>query len=222
MKKALLLIAVLFLTTLVSHAQTEKGSQTVGLNLGFAYSKGNTFVTDPNSGGYYRGTNQTTNFNIGPTYSYFIADKTDIGGYFSYSLNNINYPYYPNSLSKTSTHGYAGGVFLRKYFVFGNKIGIRTGPYLDYNRIDNHTIYQPTISVNNIYSNLTEAGDIGMLVDLVYFPVKQLGVTAHIASLAFSHYNTHDSFADSSSGNGVNFNLINNSLSLSVFYAFGK
>lgn len=222
MKKALLLIAVVFLTTLISQAQTEKGSQTLGLNLGFSYSKGNTFVTDPNSFGYYRGTNQTTNFNIGPTYSYFIADKTDIGGYFSYSSNNTSYPYYPNSLAKTSAHGYAGGVFLRKYCMFGNKIGIRTGPYLDYNRVDNHTIYQSTISGNNINSNLTQTGDIGVLLDLVYYPVKHLGFTARIANLAFSHYATHDSFADSSSGNGVNFNLISSALSLSVVYAFAK
>lgn len=222
MKKALLLITVLFLTALISHAQTEKGSQTLGLNLGFSYSKGNTFVTDPNSGGYYRGTNQTTNFNIGPAYSYFIADKTDIGGYFSCSLNNTNYPYSPNSLSKISAHGYAGGVFLRKYFMFGSKIGIRTGPYLDYNRVDNHTIYQPAISGNSIYSNLSQTGDIGMLLDLVYYPVKNFGFAARIANLAFSHYVTHDSFADSSSGNGVNFNLISSALSLSVVYAFAK
>ncbi len=222
MKKALLLIAVLLLTTLISLAQTEKGSQTLGLNLGLTYSKGSTFTTDPNTGGYYKGATQTTVFNIGPTYSYFIADKTDIGGYFSYSLSNVSYPYYPNSLSKASAHAYAGGVFLRKYYMFGNKIGIRTGPYLDYNRVDNHTIYQPAIPGNNINSNLTQTGDIGMLLDLVYYPVKHLGFTARIANLAFSHYATHDSFADSSSGNGVNFNLISSALSLSVVYAFAK
>jgi hypothetical protein len=222
MKKSFLLIAVLFLTTLISQAQTEKGSQTLGLNLGFSYSKGNTIITDQSSGGFYKGTNETTNFNIGPAYSYFIAGKTDIGGYFSYSLSNTTYPYYPNGLSKTSAHGYAGGVFLRRYFMFGNKIGVRTGPYLDYNRVESSTIYQPTISGNNINSNLSETGDIGMLLDFVYYPVKNLGATAHLANLAFSHYTTHDNYNDSSSGNGVNFNLITSALSLSVVYAFAR
>ena len=61
-----------------------------------------------------------------------------------------------------------------------------------------------------------------MLLDLVYYAVKHLGFTARVANLAFSHYTTHGSFADSSSGNGVNFSLISNALSLPVFYALGK
>ncbi len=39
MKKTLVLIAALLLASVVSHAQTEKGNQTLGLNLGFSYSK---------------------------------------------------------------------------------------------------------------------------------------------------------------------------------------
>ena len=61
-----------------------------------------------------------------------------------------------------------------------------------------------------------------MLLDLVYYAVKHLGFTARVANLAFSHYTTHGSFADSSTGNGVNFSLISNALSLPVFYALGK
>ena len=222
MRKALLLIAVLFLTALVSHAQTEKGSQTLGLNFGFNYSKGTTSMLDPNTNGIYTGENHTTNFNIGPTYSYFIADKIDLGGYLSYSLYNTSSPYYPASESRTSGHAYAGGIFLRKYFLFGNKIGIRTGPYLDYNRIEGSTAYIPVNSNYSTSNNLSETGDAGMLLDFVYFPVKNLGVTAHLANLNYSHYTNHDNSYNSSSGNAVNFSLVTNGLYLSVVYAFAK
>lgn len=222
MKKTLLLIAVLFLTSLISYAQTEKGSQTLGLNFGFTYSKGNSLINDPNSGVYYKGTNQTTNFNIGPAYSYFIANKTDLGGYFSYSLSNSSYPYYPNGLSKTSGHAYGGEIFLRKYLMFANKLGVRTGPYLNYSRNESTIVYQPSIYGNYVNSNVRKTGEVGVLLDLVYFPLKNLGITAQLANLGFSHYTAHDYQHNSSSGNSVNMILSSNSLSLSVVYAFGK
>ena len=222
MKKTLLVIAVLFLTTLISQAQTEKGGQTLGLNFGFTYSKGNAVMTDPNSGGYYKGNNQITNFNIGPTYSYFIADKTDIGGYFSYSSINSTSPYfYPNGEVKSSGHAYSGGIFLRKYFMFDDKIGVRTGPYLYYTRNNSGITYSQPYSISN-GSNVGETGGIGMQLDLVYYPVKNLGVTAHLADLGFFHYTSRNSAYNSSSGNSVDFNLISSALSLSVVYAFGK
>lgn len=105
--------------------------------------------------------------------------------------------------------------------MFGNKIGIRTGPYLDYIKINSSTTY-PDPYTNSNSSNVSETGDIGMLLDFVYYPVKNLGLTAHIANLNFSHYTTHDSLYDSSSGNGVNLSLITSALSLSVVYAFAE
>lgn len=221
MKKAFLLIAVLFLTSLISYAQTEKGSQTIGLNLGFSYSKGNTVLTDPNSGGYYKGTNQTTNFNIGPTYSYFIADKIDLGGYFSYSLSSSTGPYAPGAETKSSGHAYAGGVFLRKYFMFGNKIGALTGPYLYYTRNNSGITYSQPYTISN-GSSFGETGGIGMQFGLVYYPLKNLGVTTHLANLDFSHYTNHNNADNSSSGNSVNLNLITSGFSLSIVYALAK
>lgn len=221
MKKTLLLIA-LFLTALISNAQTEKDYQTLGLNLGFHYIKGNTFTANPSTSAISPGGNRTTSFNIGPAYSYFIADKLDVGGFLSYSLGDTNIQsYYPFSETKVSNHAYGGGFFLRKYFMLGNKVGLRTGPYVSYNKTESSTTYpEPYTSSDN--SNVIETGGISMQLDFVYYPAKNLGFTAHIADLGFSYYVTHDNQHDSTNGKSANFNLLNNNLSLSVFYAFAK
>lgn len=75
MKKTLLLIAVLFLTSLISYAQTEKGSQTFGLNLGFNYNKTSGAYINPYDNSSSDAGVKTTAFNIGPSYSYFVSDK---------------------------------------------------------------------------------------------------------------------------------------------------
>ena len=74
-KKTLLLIAILFLTSLISYAQTEKGSQTFGLNLGFNYNKTSGAYINPYDNSSSDAGVKTTAFNIGPSYSYFVSDK---------------------------------------------------------------------------------------------------------------------------------------------------
>ena len=84
MKKSIFLIAVFLLAAVMSQAQTEKGTQTLGLNAYFEYSKTNVVNINPYDNSVNSQNNKSTGFNIGPVYSYFIADKLDIGGSLSY------------------------------------------------------------------------------------------------------------------------------------------
>jgi hypothetical protein len=229
MNKFLIAIAALLFSYQFSNAQTEKGNQTLGVNLGFNYTK-----SSDNSFNSYNSTStfsniKVTNFTIGPNYSYFIADKLDIGAALSYSSytqknNTDNTDPTVGSLNKQLDKNYGGTLFIRKYFMYANKIGIRTGPYIGYFRNTQQSFYTANISATNDshqYSNNYQAG---ADVDLVYYPSKHLGVSLAIANLNYQHNtgnNAYGSNGDHNSGNSVNFNFINNGLNLSLFYNFG-
>ena len=221
MKKTIFLIAAFVFAAAIAHAQTEKGSQTLGINLGFSYSKtsGTSINTSDNS--ITDVASKYTNFNIGPSYSYFIADKLDIGADLSYNQNHYNYPSVANSLQRQSINTYGGMVYLRKYFMFKDKIGLRGGPYLGYSRTTNKLFYD---GPNTIYdqSNKLDNYNAGMRLDLVYYPTKHLGFSAILANLAYSHVKADEGNQGSSSSDNVNLGFINNNLSISVFYVFGS
>src|SRR3569833_1447028 len=83
MNKFLILIAALLGISQLSIAQTERGSQTLGLNLsysGTSYSD-NTFNNSNFANSYSKVKN--TSFALGPLYSYFIADRVDLRTSFS-------------------------------------------------------------------------------------------------------------------------------------------
>src|SRR3569833_364677 len=134
MKKTLFLIAGLLLAFSFSYAQTEKGILTLGLNLGLAYQKDNNSVINSFDNSTTSQNSKMTSFNIGPAYSYFIADKLDLGGVLSFGTSTENFSPVGNNLSKLSANNFGGTVYLRKYFMFQDKIGLRAGPYLGYNR----------------------------------------------------------------------------------------
>jgi hypothetical protein len=83
MKKTFVLIAALLLASVISHAQTEKGNQTLGLNLGFSSQTSTGINVNPFDHSATDAGNKSTSFNTGPVYSYFIANKLDIGAAFS-------------------------------------------------------------------------------------------------------------------------------------------
>ncbi|MCR8559511.1 hypothetical protein KXD93_17770 [Mucilaginibacter sp. BJC16-A38] len=224
MNKFLILIAVFLFTYQFVNAQTEKGNQTLGVNLGFQYSKASDIAVNPGDNSVTTTKTNYNSFNIGPNYSYFIADKLDLGTSLSYSKylsdnsNNVSNP-------KTTGHSFQAMVFLRKYFLYDNKIGFRVGPYLAYMYGDSKNTYAP---VNSIYSvenkNYNYMG--GFNLALVYYPTKKLGVSANIANLEYDHAKNTASYQnavdnDHGKSNNVYFDFINNGLSLSVFYTFG-
>jgi hypothetical protein len=218
MKKVLLLIPAFLLAFQISKAQTEKGSQTLGVNVGFNYQKSKNLSINPYDNSSFNSTIKTTGFSIGPNYSYFIADKLDIGAnlnYAGYSLDD-NSPNYPTN---RDSHEYSAQIFLRKYFMYGNKLGIRTGPYFGYGRYNTKYTYS---GADVIYNNSEKINgySAGINLGLVYYPSKSLGVSANLANLSYNHTKSDNDKQGNGSSDNFNANFISNNLALSVFYVF--
>lgn len=219
MKKILFLIPAFLLAFQISKAQTEKGSQTLGLDLGFSHSSSDNSYTA--QGGTVVSSSKLTSFLIGPGYSYFIADKLDIGARLLYTTGNQSNG--GNMATRQHSTEYGANLFLRKYFMYGDKIGIRTGPYIGYYRSNHkYTFDDPTYASSNDNFK-TDSYNGGVNLGLVYYPSKKVGVSATLANLNYSHYKTIDpNNQQSSTGDSVDLRLISNDLSISVFYTFGK
>lgn len=214
MKKILVLIPVFLLAFQISKAQTEKGSQTLGLDLQFSHLKSTQSITQSTVVTSDFDT-KLTNFSIGPNYSYFIADKLDIGVNLNYgysSQNNQN----PGNPGTQKSHQYGGQLFLRKYFMFGDKLGLRAGPYVGYSRDD----FKST-DTYSIINTKTDNYQVGANLALVYYPAKKLGISATLANANYNHYKQKDGARETGHGDNFNFNIINDGLGLSVFYVFG-
>jgi hypothetical protein len=215
MKKTIFLIAAFLLAAVVSQAQTEKGTQTLGLNLGFGYNKANGIATTPYDNTSSNMSSKSTSFSIGPDYSYFIADKLDIGTSLSYSTNTYNYPYQQYSLQKQSAYSYGGIIYLRKYFMYNDKFGLRAGPYAGYTRSDSKSINaDPTYNSDS----KTDSYQAGVNLELVYYPAKKLGFSAMLANLNYAHYKTDMGIMGHTSADNLNMMFINNGLDISIFY----
>src|ERR1700744_2289180 len=92
MKKAFFLFAALLLASVVSHAQTEKGNQTLGFNFQYSYNNNGGINISPFDNSVTNTSNKYTVFSVAPLYSYFIADKLDLGA--TLSLGQTTYNYY--------------------------------------------------------------------------------------------------------------------------------
>jgi long-subunit fatty acid transport protein len=216
MHKKLFLALVAIIAIHAAKAQTEKGSQMLGASFGFSTSSSDTkaFNNSPNS--YDLSVHgKIKSYNIAPSYSYFIADKLDLGVSVGYgrvkSESNGNYA----SLQKT--HSFSSAVYLRKYFLYENKVGIRTGPYFSYINSNQTFLYSNTTPGAYNYAGDIYSGGIGL--DFVYFPIKKLGLSAGMGSISYTHQVVDGTSKGTSNSFGLNFA---NSLSLSVNYVFGK
>src|ERR1700750_987713 len=105
MKKTMILVAAVLLAATATYAQTEKGTQNLGINLGFSYNKNSQLNIYPNDGTPQSLETKSTHFSFGPSYSYFIANDLDLGANLSFDnthmtnvSNNDGYP------TKTSSH----------------------------------------------------------------------------------------------------------------------
>jgi long-subunit fatty acid transport protein len=210
MYKKLLLAFVSIIAIQTAKAQTEKGSQMLGASFGFSTFSSDTKALNPNDNTY--GSNvhgKTKSYNIAPSYSYFIADKLDLGVDVGFGSSNQKF----SDIQTQKSHSFNTSVYLRKYFLYDNKIGIRTGPFLSYESTDQEYSYNPVIKNHyDIYG-----GGIGL--DFIYFPVKRLGLAARLGSANYFHQRSDEN----TQGTSNSFNLaFVNSLSLSVNYVFGK
>jgi hypothetical protein len=224
MKKILILMAAFLFAIQVSHAQTEKGNQTLGVNLEFSYDKTNSFNINSYDNSSSTQNLTITTFGVGPSYSYFIADKLDIGTSLNYGTskqtdNQVNNVVNP---TKETNSNYGATIYLRKYFMFQNKIGFRVGPELGYIGGKSNTTY-PASNTNNYNSNSsTNQYTAGIDLGMVYFPSKKIGMSVAIANLTYDHSNDNYTTMGHQNQDSINFRFINNELSFSIFYVFGS
>jgi len=220
MKRSLILIPAFLFLVQISKAQTEKGSQTLGVNLGFEYfdQSGVNISTADNS--LTAESTKYTSFSVGPSYSYFIADNLDLGATLNYSLNNYNYGPDNYYITRQDNKNYGGTVFLRKYVLYKNKIGFRVGPYFGYSIGDQKFIYTWQFNTNNSDSK-SNSYQGGANLDLVYYPTKHLGVSISLANLDYEHTRTNSGAQGFANEDGVNFDFVNNNLAVSLLYVFG-
>jgi hypothetical protein len=216
MYKKLLLAFVSIIAIQTAKAQTEKGSQMLGVSFGVS-TLSSDYKSFDSATGTYSSVNHgsITHYVFAPSYSYFIADKLDLGVSLGYLYNHQKFDGGVSSLNTYKERGYNASVYLRKYFLYNNKVGVRTGPYLAYqnsNIVQSYNGGTDNATKSNIYT-----GGVGL--DFVYFPVKRLALSAVLGGVNYSHQTNTGSLE----GTSNNFNLaFANALILSVNYVFGK
>jgi len=218
MNKFLILIAAFLLTIQFSNAQTTAGTQNLGFNLGYYSTKANNLFVNP---GYSTETyvNRTTDFNIGPSYAWFVADNLDIGGIFFYaSFTDSNSGGYTGGFINETNKQWGATAFIRKYFLYQNKIGFRTGLYVGYDREALNTTNVPSQSVYN-QNTSTNNYSTALRFDIVYYPLKHFGIAAILANVSYNSYRSNNVTEGATSGNSINANFTNG-LALSMVYIF--
>lgn len=224
MKKLLLLVLTSLFVFQAAEAQTEKGNQTLGLNLGYSYNNTNETEINTFDNTTSVAHTKTNNFSIGPNYSYFIADKLDLGAALQYSSTSENdYPVNNMFGEKETANSFGATIYLRKYCMYGTKLGIRTGPYIGYYMATQKNVSTgSTANAANDLNVKTDNFNAGINLALVYFPSKRLGFSATLADLGYTHFKSSDKpTGNHESGDSLNLNFINNGLAISVFFVFG-
>jgi len=220
MRKLMILTAAFLFAVQISKAQTEKGDQTLGINLGFTAQQVTNTNTNPVVYPVSNTTYQYRNFSAGPNYSYFIGDKLDLGAALSYGTSSAT-----NTdgvdVTKQNMKNYSAAIFIRKYFMYHDKIGFRMGPQFGYTGGSNKLTYsqQPAADNQNSTSNGYSAA---FRLDFVYYPAKNIGLSATIANLEYDHTKDNNHNMGTGKTDNLNLDFINNGLNLSVFYVFGN
>jgi hypothetical protein len=218
--KKIFTMAMLLIAAQFAKAQTEKGNQTLGINLQFQHSNSTSTNIDPVSNSIIVQDQKSTTFNAGPIYSYFISNNVDLGGSLLYSSNRATYGDAAGEQKQTN-NSFGGTIFLRKYFMYQNKVGFRVGPYAAYSHSNSKFNNVPA---NSVYDTKT-TGDsygAGINAELLYYPTSHLGVSLTLANVNYNHFKSDSGNRGRGSGDSVNATFINSGLGLSVFYTFGR
>jgi len=219
MKKNLILAAVFLFAAKIATAQTERGTQNLGLNLSVANQDQTGTQLNYNNYSLYSTSAKTTQLSIGPNYSYFIADKLDLGADLSYSHFYTSES--PDAMpEKQVQNSFGGDIFLRKYFMCSDKLGFRAGPYVGYSKMTSNYTYT-TPYPGDIDHSTTQSVYGGVKLDLVYYPSKHLGVSATLANAEYSHDKLNNGSVGGNSSNNYSLALLTTGVGISVFYAFG-
>lgn len=207
-----MLVVLSVITLQAAKAQTERGSQNLGAT--FAVSTSDTKLNNlnPDNTIYHNKVKQKY-YSISPDYSYFIANKLDIAVGLGYAYSHSDYNS-DNDVHEQTGKSFTSSISLRKYFLFDNKIGIRTGPFLSYQKTKTNNVFPAN---TDKYDSDYYAGGVGL--DFVYYPVKNIGLAANLGSVRYSHQKSTGNQQGTDNAFSLNFT---DSLALSVYYVFGK
>lgn len=213
MKSILSIVLLISAGMSVCYAQTEKGTKTLGLT--FSYSSENgTRNVQSSSAAYISEETKQDGLSFGPVFSYFVADKLELGVSAVFSRLNIKQEQDDalNYWSKGSQ--YNGTVFLRKHFMLADQFGVRTGPYFGYSYASSINKISDDKQTSNIYSAGIDLG-------LEYFPLRKLGFAANLANLGYTHRSNKYNSEDYGKTDAFGFSLTN-SVNLTIFWVFDK
>jgi len=221
MNKFLALMVAFLFAAAFSNAQTTTGSQTLGVSFGIQESKATNMPAGQNTtvGPAFNG--KVNNYSFGPSYSFFVANNLDLGVALTFSSltqtddnNNFGYPL------RYTDYQFNSILYLRKYFLFQNKFGVRVGPYIEYGKSSINYYYSLTDNTNNsIYNN--HNADAGIQLELVYIPTKRFGFSANLANLQYEHSTSTGTSELNQNANSLSFYGGTSALQFSVFYIFG-
>ncbi|MFD0751197.1 hypothetical protein ACFQZS_13685 [Mucilaginibacter calamicampi] len=223
MKKTLIFTIAVMLAMQFSMAQTQKGAQNLGGYVGYSRVSSNDSQIIPYNGQTSVQKNNTSSFDIGPAYGYFVADNLELRGVLQFSTANFSSSYATsgsNGDSKQKSNTFGGSLALMKY-VMSSKIGLRVGPYIGYSYGVTKTNNPATSPTATSHVNSYNAG---AKADLVYYPSKTLGFAASLVNINYSKSKSQDVNIPERNTTNEFFNasFITNGLGLSVFYVFGN
>jgi len=220
-KKHILLLAAVF-GTLALKAQTNKGDQYLGGSSSFlAVNQTTDYSQSPYYPISYTQKTQSHLLRVGPVYGFFIANNLDVGINLGYAHEKTDYTYSANSYSNTQYLGniYYGGLYVRKYFLYDNKIGFRTGLYGEYEQIKSVSKSADANSAPDQFENY-HLQNAGLTFDIVYFPFRRFGLTTTIGGLGYTHIDDQQNYIHDKQNNFGWY--LTSSLNVSFFYCFGK
>jgi hypothetical protein len=218
MKKNTILTLVILLFIEAVNAQTQKGDQAVGVSLNFYTYSGNFNFLNGNV--YSTGTTSASYFTATPTYSYFLANNLDLGAGVGFGTGkNNSIDQFDNTATKSFDRNYIASIYLRKYFLFNNKIGLRTGPFVSFQYFESKVNYSPNTNQEN-YGSSAKSLQTGINVDFVCYPAKKIGLAVNVGALSYYHQQS-GSQQQYSGTNGFNLQFLSNNLMLSAFYVIG-
>lgn len=193
----------------VARAQTEKGTKTLGFSAHYSTQKNDRDGATEE---------KMTYFGIGPSFSYFIKDRLEIGASLNYVNEDRAYSGEDPYMNSRKGQHFGATIFLQKHIMFSEQFGIRTGPFASLLSGDSEVFYGKEPK-----QEMTSKGFRGGLnFGIEYFPVKNIGIAANLATLSYNHSKEEIKSAPGtvSKINSFEFDLTNG-LNLSIFFVFG-
>ena len=222
--KKLTLLLLAALSGLSASAQTEKGKQWIG---GSFFANHNKIEESLNNTavGIMQSNRKQNSFQLGPSYTYFVADKLSVSATVAYTHahNDQTNVYRENSqinneTSETTSNGYNVNISLDKYFLYDNKVGIRTGPYAQYSTSKSKAGGSPNYASSNYDAKGFGAG---FSLNFVYFPTKRIALSAYLGQLSYSKFK-YENVNTTNEQTDFGLSFLNNATSFTFAYIFGK